>query len=278
MKQPEPIRVAHLFRPLDESLIQLLASLREEDWGRQTPARDWKVKDVVSHLLDGNLRVLSIQQDGYAGEAPPEISSYTGLVDWLNQLNADWIKATKRISPGVLILLHRATGHLVSQYYESLDPDAPAIFPVAWAGESESRNWMHLAREYTEKWHHQQQIREAVGKEGIMTRQFFYPLMDTFMRALPVAFRGVDAPAGTTIRVRIPTPVGGEWSVRKSDDGWHLVDHPPELPAATVEIQPAIAWKLFCKNIRPADVSDQVRITGNAALGQYVLSMVSVMA
>jgi hypothetical protein len=35
---------------------------------------------------------------------------------------------------------------------------------VAWAGEAESKNWFHVARDYSEKWHHQQQIREAVSQ------------------------------------------------------------------------------------------------------------------
>jgi len=33
---------------------------------------------------------------------------------------------------------------------------------VDWAEEMESKNWMAIAREYTEKWLHQQQIRDAI--------------------------------------------------------------------------------------------------------------------
>ncbi|MDQ3290291.1 MAG: maleylpyruvate isomerase N-terminal domain-containing protein, partial [Bacteroidota bacterium] len=157
------VEVKHLFAELDRKLIQLLKSLSPEDWEKQTVAKLWKVKDVVAHLLDGNIRVLSIQRDRYFGEQPPAISSYQDLVDWLNQLNADWVKASKRISPGVLILLHETTGPLVSAYYQSLNLQEKAIFSVAWAGEQESLNELHLAREYTEKWLHQQQIRDAVN-------------------------------------------------------------------------------------------------------------------
>lgn len=278
MTQNEPIQVTHLFRPLDEKLIQLLESLKEEDWLKQTAAKNWNVKDVVSHLLDGNIRVLSIQKDKYFGEVPPEISSYTGLVNWLNELNADWTKATKRISPNTLLLLHRTTGNLVSQYYESLNLQEKAIFPVAWVGESESYNWMHLAREYTEKWHHQQQIRDAVGKEGIMTRAFFYPFIDTFFRALPVTFKNTKAETGTLIQVKVLTSIGGDWFLKKEIDQWMLINNPTINPAAIVEIYPEIAWKLFSKNINPEDISDKVNISGNLELGRQVLNMVSVMA
>ncbi len=278
MKQGQFIDVAHLFKPLDELLIGLLESLSEEDWNKETVAKHWKVKDVVSHLLDGNLRTLSIQRDRYYGDVPPAINSYTELVNWLNELNADWTKASRRISPAVLIFLHKVTGIQVSHYYQSLDLQEKAIFSVAWAGESESYNWMHLAREYTEKWHHQQQIREAVGKEGIMTRAFFYPFIDTFFRALPFTFSTVQAQVGTLVKVEILTSIGGEWYLQKQPDSWCLVDRPAESPESIVEIPPQVAWKLFSKSIRPEHILEKVVINGNAQLGHQVLNMVSVMA
>jgi len=45
-----------------------------------------------------------------------------------------------------------------------------------------------------------------------------------------------------------------------------------------VSITPEIAWKLFSKSIRPAEIADQVTIEGNSALAGQVLNMVSVMA
>jgi hypothetical protein len=278
MKTQVPIQVAHLFKPLDEKLMELLASLSDADWQKPTVARHWKVKDVVSHLLDGNLRTLSIQRDRYFGDTPPAIQGYSDLVNWLNALNADWTRATRRISPQVLVLLHRLTGPLVSQYYESLNLLEPALFPVAWAGETESLNWMHLAREYTEKWHHQQQIREIIGNEELMSRRYFYPVMDTFFRALPFIFQAIPAPEGTVIQVWVTTDGGGEWLLEKQKEGWRLVDQASNQAMSRVEIPAAIAWKLFSKNIRPSEILEQVRIAGDAALGRHVLEMVSVMA
>ena len=104
------IEVKHLFHELDILLIDLLKSLEPSDWEKPTSAKLWNVKDVASHLLDTNLRTLSIQRDGYFGEKPPKINGYDDLVAWLNQLNADWIKATKRLSPIVLISLLESSG------------------------------------------------------------------------------------------------------------------------------------------------------------------------
>ncbi|PSR53288.1 hypothetical protein AHMF7605_06955 [Adhaeribacter arboris] len=272
------VAIKHLFADLDYKLIQLLKSLRPEDWDKPTVAKLWRVKDVAAHLLDGNIRVLSTQRDRYFGEQPPAISSNQDLVNWLNQLNADWVKASKRISPHVLILLHELTGPLVTAYYQSLDLQEKAVFSVAWAGEQESLNELHLAREYTEKWLHQQQIRDAVNQPGILTRHFFYPFIATFMHGLPVTYQSVQADSGTIIQISITTEAGGDWFLVKEADKWTLQSNPTDTPATQVIIHPDIAWKLFSKSIRPEQILDQVEITGNKAVGEIALGMVSVMA
>lgn len=273
-----PIDVRHLFKTLDEKLMELLKSLSPEDWDKQTVAVKWKVKDVVSHLLDSNLRTLSIQRDGYYGEEPVGLHDFQELVNWLNRLNADWVKATRRLSPQVLIHLHQSTGPLVSDYYASLHPWHQATFAVDWAGETKSFNWMHLAREYSEKWHHQQQIRDATGKEGIMTREFFHPAISTFILALPFTFKGIEAPDGDTIEIVIDGEAGDSWYLSKHSDAWELVQSLSDKPTASVTIPPQISWKLFSKSLRPAEVIDQIKISGDTRLGNQVLQMVSVMA
>ncbi len=280
MHSPEhiPIDVRHLFKSLDEMLVELIESLTDEEWDLPTVAGRWTVKDVTSHLLDGNLRALSIQRDGYYGENPPKSKHYHHLVNWLNSLNDNWIDATKRISPRILVYLHKVTGNLVSEYYASLDPWEKAVFSVDWAGETTSYNWMHLAREYTEKWHHQQQIRDAVGQGGILTPQFFDPFISTFFLALPHTFRDVKSPRGTLVKTKITGELAGEWLLLKEKSQWVLVAETKENPTAIVEIPADLSWKLFSKSVRPDEAKSLVRITGDQTLGGKVLEMVSVMA
>ena len=88
------IETLPLFPLLDKKLIELLRSLTAEEWNAPTVAKLWTVKDVASHLLDGNLRALSTSRDGYFGEKAENIHSYQDLVDFLNQLtdrlNLSW--------------------------------------------------------------------------------------------------------------------------------------------------------------------------------------------
>ena len=278
-KRPTPIDVRHLFRPLNQKLLELLRSLAPEDWTRPTVARLWSVKDVAAHLLDGNIRALSIQRDRYFGETAPNSTAYSVMVSWLNGLNADWIKASRRISPAVLIWLHEMSSEAVTSYFESQDLYSEAVFPVGWMGEARSINWMHVAREYTEKWHHQQQIREATGRDGIMTRDFYYPLIDTFLRGLPHALRDAYAPAGAVIKVTIRTEAGGDWYLVRSDGDWQFCEKPDTGQyAATVSLDPEIAWRLFSKSVRPHQVGASVEIQGDRELGGKVLQLVAVMA
>ena len=187
------IETLHLFSILDSKLIELLKSLTKEEWDTQTVAKLWKVKDVASHLLDGNLRALSTSRDQYFGEKPENINSYQDLVGFINHLNMSWTRATKRLSPQVIIKLLEITGKEYREHLQALNPFDNAIFPVAWAGQEASPNWFHIAREYTEKFLHQQQIRDAVDKQGIMIKELFYPFVDTFMFSFPHTFSNIPA-------------------------------------------------------------------------------------
>ena len=276
-KQNIPADVVHLLSPLDDKLIDLLKSLSVEEWQQKTIAKLWTVKDVAAHLLDGNIRTLSMLRDNYHGEQA-SIQSYQDLVSFLNNLNADWVKAMKRVSPAMLILLHEATGKMYCDYYASLDPFGKAGFAVDWAGEKESKNWMHIAREYTEKWLHQQQIRDAVNKPALITQEFFWPFINIFMYALPHTYRTVKAEEGTLIQLTITTPLGGNWYLQMKDGQWQLVKEEEQHPDAEIIIDPDTSWKLFSKSLRPEDVKDKVTIKGNQQLGEVALNMVSVMA
>ncbi len=278
MQRAIPIDTRLLFKPLHHELVKLLKSLNEEDWQKATVAKKWQVKDVASHILDGQLRVLSIQRDQFYGEKPPQIKHQEELVAWLNALNADWVRASRRLSPKVLVLLLETIGNLVAEYFAGLDPWDEAIFPVAWAGESSSFNWMHIAREYTEYWHHQQQIRQAVGKTGMMSKEFFRPVMETFFQALPHTFKGVEAEEGTIVEAKITSEAGGSWFLVKTAEGWKLQTERESMPTAYVEIPIDLSWVLFSKSIRPHEVMDQIQMHGDTALARKVLDMVSVMA
>lgn len=274
------IETIHLFPLLDDHLIQLLKSLDKHDWDRRTPAKQWSVRDVASHLLDGNLRAISIYRDHFLGDPPPVINSYQDLVDYLNELNGSWVKATRRLSPALLTGLLESTGKEYHHQLSLLDPTDNAIFPVAWAGEEVSPNWFHIAREYTEKFHHQMQIREAVRRtEELITQELFRPFIHTLLLGLPHHYRNTEAPENSAIEINVSTDAGGQWFLLRRNGKWALtVNNTNEKIIAAVSIPAEIAWKLFTKGMNANEARRNVRIEGDTATGATALEMIAVMA
>src|SRR6266852_4119801 len=80
---------------------------------------------------------------------------------WASSIfNDDWVRAARRLSPHVMRDLLAAAGPLLFAYFASLDLAATGG-PVSWAGPAPAPVWLDVAREYTERWHHQQHIRDA---------------------------------------------------------------------------------------------------------------------
>lgn len=270
-----------LFEPLHNELIRLLRRLEPRDWNRPTVAGSWRVRDVVAHLLDGDLRVLSNFRDGYFLPPKEDIQGYRDLVGFLNRLNAEWVTAAERLSSRVLTDLLAATGPEVAKTFASLDPDAPAPFAVDWAGESESKMWMHVGRDYTERWHHQSQIRDAVGAPQLFQRRWFHPLLDLSMRALPHAYRDVEAESGTCVVVRVEAEGGGVWTLLREEfrdeAGWGIYEGEAESAAALIEIDGDTAWKVLYNALTAEEGRSRARIEGDEELATAFFGTRSVM-
>jgi len=273
----KPILTAHLFPKLDGMLIELLRSLAPEDWEKPTVSAKWKVKDVASHLLDTPLRGISIGRDGYVAESPG-ITSPADLAAFINRLNQEGVSVYRRLSPAVLIALMEVATKLLAELHAARDPDAMAPFGVSWAGEEKSANWFDTAREFTERWHHQQQIRLAVDKPGIMTRELYFPVLDCFLRALPFAYRTISAKPGTYAQIIISGECGGSWCLCRAEETWQLLKEPFGEKASETTIPQEIAWRMFTKGIDRESALSQVKVTGDVALGLHVLGTVSIIA
>jgi uncharacterized protein (TIGR03083 family) len=273
----KPILTAHLFSKLDGMLLDLLRSLAPADWEKQTVSPKWKVKDVAAHLLDTVLRGVSIGRDSYLAESPA-IHSSADLAAFINRLNHEGVTVYRRLSPPLLITLMEIAAKSFAELHASRDPNAMAPFGVSWAGEENSANWFHTAREFTERWHHQQQIRLAVDKPGIMTRELYFPVLDCFLRALPFAYRGISAKPGTYAEIIISGECGGSWFLYRTGEAWQLVKNPPGGKISEIIIPQEIAWRIFTKGIRREAALSQVNVSGDLELGLHVLDVVSIVA
>ena len=143
--------------------------------------------------------------------------------------------------------------------------------------DADRRIWFDTARELTERWHHQQQIRLATGRPGLMVPEFYHPVLDCFLRGLPFAYRTVPAALGTSVLVEVEGDCGGAWQIARSEDGWRWVA-PSSTWDTRVAIPQEIAWRVFTKGIARADAEAQVRVEGDRELGLPVLGLTAIVA
>ncbi|HEX7832287.1 MAG TPA: hypothetical protein VF787_21700, partial [Thermoanaerobaculia bacterium] len=145
-----------------------------------------------------------------------------------------------------------------------------ARWAVSWAGDESSPNWFDIARELTERWHHQQQIRDAVGRPPLF--ESLAPVIATFVRALPHTYRDVSAAEGSTIVLRIIEEGAGTWTLSREATTWTLYEGEPESPTTRVTLRGDAAWRIFTK--QPID--PQATIEGDASLARPLLGMIAI--
>lgn len=276
MRPVEPILVAHLFSPALDALLALLSDLSDDEWSRRLPGQDWTVKDLAAHLLADEIGVLAWRRDGYTMPGVT-ISGWAELVTFINRQNATWVEAMRRLSPAVLCDLLRHVGSQANAFLAARDPFATGV-PVDWAGPEPAPIWLDIAREYTERWYHQQQMRAVLGRPGLTEPQYMAPVLDTFLRALPHTYRDVVAVDGTAINIQITGEAGGNWVLLRRKDGWALQAGEALDAAAQVSLPGDTTWRLFSRGITVNDALSQAVCTGSEQWTRPFFNAVAIIA
>src|SRR2546430_105636 len=149
---PPPIEVRDLFPSDRNALIELLRGLDRDEWSRPTICAGWDVRDVALHILGGDLSNISRRRDG------ADVTTWAPGEDpgtFLARLNQRWVAAARHLSPRLIVELLGNSGAPLFAFFDSLDP-AVLGERVSWAGPGPAPVWLDLAREYMERWIHQQ--------------------------------------------------------------------------------------------------------------------------
>jgi hypothetical protein len=272
-----PIYTADLFPALNAELVTLLRGLDDADWSRPTVAGAWRVRDVAAHLLDGDLRRISAGRDGWLPAPDGPLESFADVVGLINRANASGVAYAQRLSPRVVTDLLEVTGRWVADHFAALPPHGEAMWPVAWAGEHRSENWMDVGRDYTERWHHQMQIRDAVDAPAVLLDwDWLQPLLHLSVRALPRAYADVDAPEGTAITFHVQDT--DSFTVVRTASGWQVFHGFAHDAAALLRVGRDTAWRLLY-NALPAHVArmELEMVEGDRALAEPLFRARSVM-
>jgi uncharacterized protein (TIGR03083 family) len=272
-----PTLVADLLLPLQEELVRVLRGLPAGAWDLPTTSRRWRVREIAAHILDGQLRRISAQRDGHP--PPPPLAPLRGhadLVRFLDELNTGFVEMSRRLSPRLLIELLEWAGPRLAETARAADPYGTAVFAVSWAGEARSAAWFDLARDLTEHWHHQQQIRLAAGIPLLLEARYSVPVMDTFARALPFAYRDVSAPDGTAVEISVGPPVDRVYALRREGRRWLLLDGAADAPAARISVDAENAWRIFTGSLSREEAKGRATAGGAPALLDAFYDVVAV--
>lgn len=275
LRPVEPVDTVMLFRPLHRQLIALLRSLDASAWERPTAAGTWTVRQVAAHLLHGDMRELSASRDDRTAEAREP--GFAEIVDFIEKDNARGVEFLSTLSPRLLTDLLDVTGRWVARLFATLPLDGRAATNVAWADEAVSANWTDIGREFTERWHHQMHIREAVGAPGVTSRRWIEPILRLSVLALRRSYAPVSAEPGTTVVLRVGGGWRHDWSMVRGPLGWELLDGAAARPDAVVSLDTQTAWRSLFDFYTVAETRKRAEVRGNAALAEPILGARAVM-
>ena len=267
LEQVPPTDTRRFFRPVATELTTLLRALPADAWDRPTVAGTWRVREVIAHLVDVSMRRLSLHRDRHTPPAPPQPPrTEREFVAFINGLNGQWIDAARRISPRMLTDLYEFVAAALADFTESFPDDGPALFPVSWAGDERSDGWFDLGREFTEQWHHQAQVRDAVAAPPLRDPAWLHAVLLIALRGLPHAFRESRVETGRTLTIEITGTAGGVWTLKRDAGGWTLWAGQESGESARVTMSDDTAWRLLFNALSPENAESLVGRSGDPAV------------
>ena len=255
-----PTDIAALFGLERKALLELLAHVEEAEWHKPSPCPEWTVLGLCTHLLGGDFALLSRHRDQFHGTPSPAGLTESQFVAWLDELQAHWVQAAKRLSPRLVVDLLRWTGPELLDVFRRQDPRERTA-RVSWAGPDLVPLWLDQLRELSEYWIHRQQLLEALGRGSELEATVVGAILDGLRWAYPFRLAAVSAEPGDTISIEISGPVTATWLLVAGDTGWAFTSGPGPRSVARLSVTTEQAWRLLSNNLR-VDEQEHLDVTG----------------
>lgn len=269
------VDVRPLFPRERQALLDLLRTLSPADWAAPTVCPGWDVHDVVAHVLNDYMRRLSGSRDGYGGAV---FANDETLPSYLARTNDEFVRASRQLSPRLLIELLDHLGPRLDAVWAAQDLQAAADLNVSWAAtDIDSPAWLDIGRDFTEFWVHQQQVRDAVSAPGAEEPDLMAPVLDIFARGLPHALRMHDRPEGHTAHLEVLGPAGGRWGAVRRDGRWQMT-RPQGEPTAHAAMDQDTFWRLATRGITVEQARQRSTTSGDAELTKAITALLAVVA
>ncbi len=237
-----PVDLRQEFAGQRANLIAFLRDVPPVGWQKSTACEGWTVADIAAHIVGDMAGRISSSRDAATGSRPLPGESLARFID---RSNAEWVVAMRRLSPAVILEMMEALGPEHDQLWIDREPLDPSL-GVSWAGVDPAPVWLDAARDVTEYWIHETQIREALGDSGV-AEPGLATVLDVLARGLPHALAGVVEADSLTIEV---PDVGLVWGLERSDIGWRFSDS-ATVVGPRLEYDSGFLWRRWTRQAGP---------------------------
>ena len=204
-----PHDYAALFGAERARLNDLLAGLRRADWQRPSPCPGWSILGLCGHLLGDDFGLLARHRDHHYGTPPPAGATESEFVAWLDEMQAEWVGAARRLSPRLITDLLQWTGPQIAGTFRREDPRARTA-SVSWRS-GPVPAWLDQARELSEYWIHRQQLLQGLGRPSDLRADLAGPVLDGLRWAYPCRLAQAPPRPGDTVTIAVTGPVTVTW-------------------------------------------------------------------
>jgi uncharacterized protein (TIGR03083 family) len=248
-----PGDVAGLFELERARLLELLGTVADDEWDAPTPCPEWTVLGLCCHLVGDDFAALSWHRDRYLGTPAPDGATEAGFIAWLDDLQVEWVRAARRISPRLAVDLLAWTGPQVADAFRREDPRSRTA-QVSWASPDPVPVWLDQVREVSEHWIHRQQLLQALGRPSDLRPDVLGPVLDGLRWAYPYRLAAASAPEpGDTVTIGIEGPVEATWHLVADGPTWAFRAEPGRRRVVSLSMTTDQAWRVLSNNLPAAD-------------------------
>jgi uncharacterized protein (TIGR03083 family) len=260
-----------LFRLERARLLELLTSLDGSDWDRSTPCPGWSVLGLATHLVGDDLSFLAVQRDHHVGTPAPTGLSDDEFIAWLDDLQAEWVHAARRMSPRLVVESLASLGDDVADVVAEQDPSTPSAH-VSWASPGPVPIWLDHARELSERWIHRQQLLQSLDRSADLRADLAEPVLDGLRWAYPHRLASLPRPAGTRVAIEVTGPVMDlHWTLVSDGTGWQFGTRGVVQFDAELQLSTDQAWRLLTNNLSAVQLQ-RLAATGDVEIVEALLN------
>lgn len=260
-----------LFSVERKRLLSLLGDLLPGDWNRPSPCPGWNVLDLCVHLLGDDFGWLARQRDRHHGTAPPaDVDQIEGgFATWLDDLQDQWVRGARRLSPRLVTHLLAWSGPQVIDTLASQDPTR-LDGSVSWASPGPVPVWLDQLRGVSEHWIHRQQLLQALGRPSDLRVDLAGPVLDALRWAYPHRLGAISRADGEVVTIRVSGPVERAWHLHTQEGKWRFGPHSRHRMLALMDLTTEQAWRLLTNNL-PAEERGNLHASGDESIIEALL-------